>query len=304
MIGFALWTACTSAPSGPLDPPPIEPLEWDFSTDDTLEPIDLAAVGSALDRAVVDVLTYDARPLIEGYRDRLATSGTPNCPAITVDPAGNQYWVSGCYADDGSVFGGFLFYYPQVDNFDGQFLFTGDSVVGNARIVDPMGDAIDIQGSAVFLRGRAADDSSELVVNSVSGGFGMDADAPRWLDAGPQSANVELVGLQFVGGLGLVVQATGAIVVADDDGTWAASFSANAMALGPLSACDSEPGGVVSVRDPAGRWIDIEFDGPILDESAGDAAACDGCGQARADGAELGLVCADFTPWFSWEALP
>lgn len=311
MIGFAMWVACAGGGSdGPAsDEPALEPLPWFFETTERSDDIDLVAVGEALDQAVREVLTYDARHVVDAYLDQLDASTDPNCPEVTVDGAGNRYWLAGCAADDGSIYSGFLFHYPQSEVPNGDVLFSGDTLDGNARIIDGLGRAIDIQGSVGFLTGTAVDGSSDLVVSSIAGGFGLD-DAPEgWLATGPQSVQVVLVGLTLRSVVGSLVQVAGSVVTLREagdrsDGAYAVTFDDNVMATGALSACNSEPGGTISVRDAEGRWLDITFDGPVLDQSAGDPTACDGCGRAVLDGVEIGEVCADFFPWLSWEALP
>lgn len=306
MIAFVM--ACAGSDAVQADDTAIEPLPWTFETTPRPDDVDLVAVGEALDLAALEVLTYDARTVVDAYLDQLAVSDDASCPEVAVDPSGNRYWFDGCIANDGSLYSGFLFYYPQTDASDGTFVFSGDTVSGNARVLDSAGRAIDIQGTASFLSGTAVDGTSNIVVSTLQGGFGLDAAPPGWLAAGPQSADLTILGLTFTGFPGAAVEVAGAVVVsrgAGDaaDGTYAVEFTGNRMVSGPLSPCDSEPGGTVAVRDAAGRWIDIAFDGPT-DDGGADPAACDGCGRASRDGVELGLVCADFFPWLTWEALP
>ncbi len=303
MIGLWMGLGC------PADAPPeapgddiVEPLPWTFSAPERGEEVDLVAIASALDQGVLDAMAIDARQVVDAYVDRLATSADVGCPQVTADGLGNTYWLSGCTTDDGTSFGGFLF--QSNGGTDGGFSFVGDALNGNARITSGDGSTIDIQGSVGFLQGETLDGSADVVFSEVSGGFALDPAPPGWLASGPQSVEIAIVGIALRAIAGTIVQVTGSVVTAGDDGTVAVLFDETAMASGPLSACDEEPGGIVEVRDPAGRWIEIAFDGPVLDVSPGDATACDGCGLATLDGAELGTVCADFTPWLSWEALP
>ena len=304
MIGLLMWTACTPEAPVPDDEPALEPLPWTFEPPARADTIDLDAVGTALNQAAREVLAYDARDVVDAYLDRVATSATASCPEVTLAADGSRYWVSGCATDDGASFGGFLFHTPLLDSSNGQFLFSGDTLTGNARVTDPAGMAIDIQGAAAFMFGTALDGSTELVISSVNGGFALD-DAPSgWLADGPQSVEVQLVGFRLLTIPGAAVQATGAVVTSVSGDTYAVNFDVTTMATDALSSCDIEPGGVIEVRDVTGQWIDVVFDGPTLDETPGDATACDGCGVAILDGTEIGTVCADFTPWLGWEALP
>ncbi len=71
--------------------------------------------------------------------------------------------------------------------------------------------------------------------------------------------------------------------------------------------CTAEPSGTVSVRDAAGFWHDIAFDGITLDadeEPVVDEALCDGCGTYVAAGAPEGEAClapAELADLLAWE---
>jgi len=306
MIPIVIAAACapSAPPPAPTEPAALEPLPWTFDAPAEPGEVDLDALGIALERAAREVLDYDARDVVDPYLAHLAASADPGCPDVTVDPDGNRYWLSGCQSKDGTSWAGFLFHSPVIEVNDGAFVFSGDTLNGNARVAEPQGRALDIQGAAGFLTGTSVDGATDVVVSTVRGGFALDDAATGWLADGPQSVDIELVGLSFVAVPGALVQATGSVVTDTPDGTWAVTFDANAVATGPLSDCEEEPGGTVVARDPAGRWIEIDFDGPVVDVTAGDADACDGCGRATLDGAELGAVCADFTAWTTWEVLP
>ncbi|MEO0604601.1 MAG: hypothetical protein AAF211_24415, partial [Myxococcota bacterium] len=250
MIALTIWTACTaSAPPEEPAPQPVDPLPWNFGGPTSSDEVDLDAVGEALSRAANEALAYDARPIVDAYLARLDASATGDCPDETVDQDGNRYWLSGCIADDGTAFGGFLFHSPVTDQNDGTFVFSGDTVNGNARI-ERGPESLDIQGAATYLTGTTLDESADIVVTSVSGGFALDPAPAGWLAEGPQSAEIQLAWIDFREFPGTIVQVGGSMVTTLPSGTWATVFAGTTMASGTLSECDLEPGGVVDVRDP------------------------------------------------------
>ena len=174
-----------AAPVGPTGPIPDPPSPWSFSTDDEEPPVDLDAVGRALDAAIVEALIYDARDVVEPYVDRYELSGTPSCPAATADAYGNLYWANGCNADDGSYFGGYLSHTRFSDFNDGYYLINGDALSGVITVIDPFGWSLDVEGDAQWLEAVSVDGTVEVVVSFLNGGFAHDLAGSSWLGAGP-----------------------------------------------------------------------------------------------------------------------
>ena len=63
--------------------------------------------------------------------------------------------------------------------------------------------------------------------------------------------------------------------------------------------CVNEPNGTQHIQ-VNGQWIYVEWHGDQLDAPE----HCDGCGDAYAQGASVGQVCADFSSWLAWEVSP
>lgn len=310
---------CAAAPEGPSvttlsvpDLPAVtDPSPWVYpGGDDVPGPVDLDAIGAAVESAAVAALSYPADPLIDAYVSRFTRSATPGCPAAIDDGAGSVYWANVCTAPDGTYFGGYVTWarFEDLPTDDGTALLTGDTVAGNIALVDPDGGTLDLEGTAARLTGASIDGTTEYVQSALIGGFALDAgDAEGWLRDGMQPLElvVTRIDVPVLGGRVTVVE--GAVVPRVDGEVYSVRFTGATVATASLgSACEQEPGGGVVVRDPAGRWVEVAFDGPVLDVTNGDAARCDGCGDAvlLSDGSALGEVCADFSPWLTSEATP
>jgi hypothetical protein len=294
----------TSEPPETTDP--FEPSPWDYQgTDATGGDVDLDALGRAIDAAVLEVLSLDPRAALDPYLATYAQSRTPSCPPAAGDGLGNVYWQGYCTAPDGATFGGYLTHYAYVDYPDVDFVLNGDLVSGVITVTDAAGHQLDLEGEAQWLTGVSHDGSTELVSSYLNGGFAWDGPAPGWLADGRRSVSVAITGIAIpIIDLDLVI-VSGSVTPEVDGELYAVQFPDNHAsdeAIG-LSDCALEPGGTVHVRDAQGRWVDIDFHGPILEVDLGDPTRCDGCGDAFLDGEPLGPVCADFTPWLAWEAL-
>jgi hypothetical protein len=303
----------TPDPSDPTFPTETSPAPWTFEDDEPAPgPVAPAALERALQVALVQILTYDARAIVDPYLARYAESATPACPGAIPDGYGNEYWATGCNADDGTYFGGYITQsvFTDVYSDDGGIYQSGATLGGNIVLVEPDGATLDLEGTAAVVTGASLDGNVLLLTSALLGGFAYDsADADGWLADGMQSLDVTLFVYDVVDVGGRLAVVDGAVNPFIDGETWSVQF-ANTAANAPIgSACDLEPGGIVQIRDPAGRWVSLAFDGPILDLytgefAPGDPQRCDGCADASVDGEPIGAVCADFTPWLDWEMAP
>jgi hypothetical protein len=290
--------------AGPAEPDPIDPSPWTFASgDDELPALDLDAVERAIDAAVPAILAYDAEGVVGAY-DTMLTSSTPDCPTVTTDEYGNQFWIDGCAAPDGTYYGGFLYeyvYQAYYDPYSGLVL-DGSSLSGNVWL-DGVPGTMDLEGTALWVTGQSTDGSLRVVESALSGGFYYDR-ADGWL--GESSAvTTSLIAYTLPAFGGIAVVADGAAPVQVDGDRYDVVFHAAGMANQMAgSLCEDEPGGSVDVRDPYGRWVTVAFQGPNIGYDGGDPDHCDGCGDATSDGTSIGTVCPDFTPWFDWEKLP
>jgi hypothetical protein len=311
-----LWLGgCAEAPPDTAEPPPadvpdetpIEPSPWSFDDDDTpSDTVDLAGAGRALDAAVVEILELDSRPIVDAYRGLFLDGRSLDCPDLTDDGNGGLYWNDGCSSLEGTYFGGYLSHYVLDGAYQDDLILYGDTLGGVVTVIDAAGRTLDLEGDVSWVEGVSTDGLLEIVASVVSGGFYYSGgDATGWLREGRQAVTVGLTGIRIpiVDGTAVVVE--GAVNTTADGQPWSAMFLANTVGNAAAgSACDQEPGGTIELRDPSGRWIDITFHGPNLEDDPGDPTRCDGCGDATVDGEPVGEICADFTPWMTWEALP
>lgn len=266
-------------------------------------PLSLDEIEGAVEEALLAVLSYDARPVVDAYEQTLASQSSESCPMLTTDGYGNAYWQGYCEAESATVFGGYLSQYVYAETFDpysGLYL-SGSSLAGNIALSGPMG-TLDLEGQATFITGYS-EEGLVVVSSALYGGFYADGlSATGWMsDAGPASLAVDLFSYALPAYDGLVVGANGSVVAGD----YAVVFLGTQMGNEIIgSLCEIEPGGSVQVRDPYGRWVDVAFQGPQVDISGGDPAQCDGCGDVTLDGEPMGSICPDFTPWYLWELAP
>ena len=298
----ALLVGCT--PDAPEEPVVTadEPAAYIFEEEDP--PVSELAAGDlegAVDAALALVLTLTAAPIFPAY-DQAMEGAEESCPAY-YDYQGSEYWYDTCTASTGARFSGYSFH-QVYDAYEAEpgVIYDGDTVYGVAEIVTPEGYTYSAGGSASSLTATAP--GNVYFQSAIQGSFAWDGPeaAGTWLETGV-SPDVVLTaydapsygqymsidgGLSGLGGeLDTVV--FDAVVLFD---------------AGLGSTCPTEPSGVISVRDAAGNWYDIVFDGPPDAETASDASLCDGCGSAWFRGEPLGAVCADFSGLLGWEATP
>ncbi len=264
--------------------------------------LDVADLEVAIESAVGMVRTLSATPIFPAYHQAMS-GAEATCPSY-YDYQGSQYWYDQCDATGGTSFSGYSFYvlYDDYDDGSGGAPYDGEAVYGVAEIVTPEGYTFAAGGSSYAL--VQLNDGYTVYSTGVQGAFAWDGPGAEgtWLADGiaPDVAMYAVAAtqgnyLQVDGGLSgiggeLDTVVFDAVVLYDE---------------GLGSTCGSEPGGVISVRDAAGNWYDVVFDGPTEWGAESDAALCDGCGAAYFRGEHLGDVCADFssltgftgTPW-------
>lgn len=306
--------ACADPADPPRSDPPddtIEPSPWVYDDDgDDEPPVDLDVLGRALDRAIVEVLSLSAEPVVGDYLALHAASAEPTCPPEVLDAYGNTYWQAYCTASDGTYWYGYLGTYNYADYYDpynGVYL-DGAELAGNIA-VDRADGTYDLEGYAAYLAGESPDGMVRLVQSVLLGGFSHESpSATGWLrEAGTgEAVTATLVGYSLPTYQGYAVIVDAALTVEVDGEPYAVVLDylqlGNEM-LGSL--CADEPGGSVQIRDPHGRWFDATFSGPDLSygTTLGDPAQCEGCAEAWLDGEKVGDLCASFDPWYQWEEL-
>lgn len=291
-------------------PAPADPLPYLADEEDAPAPsLTAADLEGALDEALAVLPLLGAAPVFDAY-DAAMVGAETGCPDW-YESEGNTYWYDQCTATDGTRFAGygFTYSYDAYDQGDGG-LITGDALYGVARVETPEGATFEAGGSAYDYRVDYYEADGVTIsytshTSAIAGAFAWDgagADA-TWLgtDLSPDLTLYGVVAPAYdarayyadggLSGLGGLVDT----VVFDE------LFLYDA-ALG--SACPTEPGGGVSVRDADGQWTDILFDGPAEWGATSDESTCDGCGTAWFRGESLGEVCVDFSSLLGWGDAP
>ena len=295
----------TNAPNASEDPadPPSEYIfeeEAPPSAEDSL-----ATVEEKLQAAVELSMQMNATPIYVAYTDVMADSGG-GCPYYYATEQG-AYWLDSCTAASGASYDGYVFSFEEVDVVDPNSGLSTDLwyAFGGATVVDGDGNQFELGGTAALqtIQGNIGEFFYRQFTSQLVGGFQWDgaSAAGTFLtdDIDPdftiQVQEIDLLGTSATlsGGFG-----------GFEDG-WAIAYDNNVIFTAGLgSDCPEEPSGTIAVRSPAGAWYDVRFDGPANDEESVPSDACDGCGVAFYQGAELGTVCADFSSLLEWEGTP
>lgn len=258
--------------------PSAAPYLGEVPTTDT-SAFDAAAVGAALNAALDDVGTLDARPALEAYLAALESGASAGCPDWYTDGSGQPYWADRCDSAAGVAFEGYGYAIAYQDQYDGWATLSGVWVYSVAELDGP-GGAISATGYATWSEGPT-DDGAYVRAAALERGW-------SWPGGGPSPA-FQFWSADYGGGavyLSVAVHADlapgGPISAVVSEGlTWTNT---------PGAPCVDEPRGLLSARLADGHWVDIAFDGPTWDAPDG---TCDGCGRAWVDGVEVAPVCVD-----------
>lgn len=314
MLAWTLLLACK-------DPPPADtgaapsPSPYIYEEAEPPSP-SLAgdAVGAAV-QAAVDVLPQlTAQPIVVGYE--AATVGQDlSCPDYYSDGT-NTYWYDYCWTEDGSYFTGYGFIYNYVDYAAGDgYLYNGDAIFVVADVTNAAGYTFTGSGSAYMLDMVHPGDSAgnvphTLYYSIIQGTFAYDGPevAGSWMTTDlapdltmlaynvPQETSPYYYGRYFTvsGGVNNLEGDVGTVVFDE------VLLFEDTM----YSDCPIEPAGTVSVRDGAGEWYDVLFDGPTEAAVEIEDDLCDGCGAVYFRGTYVGEACADFTALLDWQERP
>jgi hypothetical protein len=283
----------------PGDPTPGDPVEEPSPyvvdrPDDEGPTVSLREVERALQAGLDVVLDLDAAPVHAAYEAAMA-GRTGSCPYEYVTPDGN-YWFDSCSTDGGASYDGYVFAYAAAGVPDPYSGLTTDywSAFGGAVIVDAEGHTLELSGAATDY--HAYGDSGGVLLDvwyvDLAGTFRWDGPEARgtWLaDGYDPDLTWQRTAVRELGAAGVYL-AGGFSGLPDG---WSIAFDENQVGHELLGyTCEDELSGTVSVRAPDGSWVDVRFDGVIPDEGTDPApGACDGCGEAFAEGTSLGEVC-------------
>lgn len=301
MWALSLLACAAPEPETPLDPSPwapdLPPLAEERLAPDDLD-LDLEAI-------LAQLLALHNRPVLDLYWAQLDLRDD-TCPQTDWTDNGDgtvsDYWSDACTTAGGASFDGTVFGRTAEGLINGGYTWSGRDFKGWGSIVAPDGATLVVGGFITVYDGVAEDGDrwgyshGRTDILWTGDGWedawfgsglhpGLDLDA--WWEDG---AGRVVIGGQASG-------FAGEVVAIEVDGL-------AAMAPGFGSDCPEELGGTVSLRDEAGTWYDVRFDGGEAPEDPVEPAACDGCGAVTVDGAPHGSVCVDPAVLLDWEESP
>ena len=314
-------------PVGCATPPPPDaapearsnPAEWDYVSDGDAPAADVVAITTLLQDAVDRVRTFHTGPILAAYT--AATAGqVEGCPAW-YGIGQYTYWYDNCTTAAGDTFNGYTFDQQRYD-LPG-YRAEGRALWGSSTVTLADGRVLHLGGrlESVYAQGQG----QQLWTERVQGTHvwtGDDA-VGTWLGDG-YALDIELFGTNMTEGTG----GRNFLVRGGIDGFGGAYDTVRFESLSytvpgegaPLEGCLPEPAGAIAVRDAAGVWYEVAFDGftgetegdtgapadtdPPLDTAAPpeeDPTLCDGCGTLTHQGVALGEVCLDFSALVAWD---
>jgi hypothetical protein len=329
---ISLW-ACSApepepepTPPGPPDPeetaapattPPEDTAETGLPSEYVYdEPVDDGAPTlpeAVFEAAIVDVWarmrTIDPLLLHDGYEALRLSASDGACPYYDQNYYNlyNQwYWYDYCYATTGADFSGYgisYWYEPYVSGYteyEDLAYFYGDAVITS---VD--GTTFQASGYATYQSYGYSWDDYLYTDAYTSGTYRWDHPSAKgtWLsepltvELAQSSAFSATYGGQSWALDGSVSWDEGDLIAVDFDG-----FVLLNAALG--SDCPAEPAGSMAVRDQAGNWYDLTFDGAAYGGAPVFPLTCDGCAEVVHDGVVIYTICPDLAPLVTWEQTP
>ncbi len=280
----------TGAPEEAVVPSAYDPVLED---QDEAAPLGVVELAEGLEALIADLhhldplLHHDAyTEVFWGLADEAA-----GCPEVGVHN-GQDYWRAECTTPAGARFNGFNLNTRSGGWTEGPLRVRSyDWVTGHSFIVDPAGQYFQSFGD-VELRVSDHVEGFVQIDGFVFGDFVWEdpAAAGTYLQR-PASHEIYFLfeararsrtALLWGG----VTQLEGPVLAARFD----------PIRLSDLTGdCPLEPmGGAVDLRDRAGRWYRVAWSDGL----------CDGCGEASLEGAPIGAVCADWTPFTAWTDWP
>jgi hypothetical protein len=297
-----------------VDATPDDPSEYVYEGE---EPPDASLSAAQIGTAIAEFfeVVFDLQGSAPvAVHDELFDAGDDYCPyAYPIDDPAYDHpgldgalWYGGCTAESGARYEGYGYRlaYRNYEAQAGQF-YWGDAVFGQADMVSPSGESFRLGGTAYSLSIEVPAEQYTSWLNLIEGSFSWEGQSglETWLSGGLSPAlTMQAFYSELYQGNLLILD--GGVTGFDGpvDTVVLEGLTFISETLG--NDCPQEPGGVLSVRDSAGEWYDVLFDGPTEFGDLVDPAACDGCGIVTYRGEVVGSACADLSHVLDWTSRP
>lgn len=294
-----------------------EPGEYIHESEPVEPMLSLAQVELGISQAIQAVQEIDPEPLHSLY-EQVQEDGDSACPSYDedylLDYPDRLYWRDACLVSAGASFSGYAYSYDFGAYVDASetYEYAGYAYYsGSSKVVDGQGHTFLGSGYSSYYERTHVSAGYSHFYNSVTGNFRTDnpAYADTWL-AKDLNVSLYVYGTRYAwDGDGSI---EGSASVYYDASMSGLTGAINAIRLDEVyiypetegSMCDLEPAGAIALRDEAGSWYEVEFDGPKYFGAGAFPPDCDGCGRVYFQGNLLGEVCPDFTAIQSWEVRP
>ncbi len=285
------------------------PTEYVIEDDEPPPLLSLPEVEQSLVEVVAAFRNWRPFLVYEAHAAMLA-DGDGACP-IPYDyyypTYGYYYYYGSCAAESGLTYDGYIYgitYGTEFDTasyvYDHYAWWYGE---GAARLSDDQ--RFDMSGYFYTYNYRYLDTEISTVYLSFTGEalWTGDTYGDTWLGEA-RSLSLTVLG-NGAPGQGAAISLEGGMSGLSTPHTDTVRFEGLYMATEAWgSDCPIEPSGTVSVRDSAGEWYAVRFDGPAHAGAESFPPKCDGCGEVWYRGASLGTVCPDLSALTSWERNP
>lgn len=288
----------------PQDSPPVEEDPYVADEDPVQPALTLDEVADAVAEGIEATHTIDAGAWFDAY-DGVMSNRSSACPYTDddYDIYNVDYWYDNCTADSGAHYSGYGYGYHYTDMTSGQYFYRHNGYwFGDAKVDLADGSQFVASGYAYLYDYTDTLYGGTAVYFSLFGEF--TTSSPLWADSwmgDGLSVSMTLSryfygtdpgALQLEGGISHLVGTVNAVTFQD----------VYMLSAYHGSQCSLEPGGTISVRDDAGDWYDVVFQGPDPGSTTAFPAECDGCGEVWFRGTPLGDVCPDLSTLVNWGA--
>ncbi len=298
--------ASEPTPTAVVDPAPYVVEDTGESATPSLSAEDVAA---GITRAFSAALAVDPRDLADAYEGIWAERDEPACPYYYPEylTLYNQYiWSADCTSEAGATFDGYA-YYQGYQDYDGGY-YTYDRYfylyTSAATLTRSDGQRLTGSGYAYYYDIDYYAYAYKAAYSQIQGTFAWEGASfeDSWL---ARSISMDLYLYSYRYDTGQTYTTLNGSLADIDGGVTAVNFDSLYLENAATgTSCAAEPGGAVLLRDTAGTWYEVSFDGPAYSGAPSFPAYCDGCGSVYWRGDYLGEACPDFSSLTEWQDRP